>query len=172
MGREIIIEPFNEEWAIKYKQAESLLKDIFKDIVVDIQHIGSTSIKGLSAKPTIDILIIVSSIEEVNYLNETMQRHGFIAKGEHGITGRRYFYKTLPQNVFMETYHVHVYQKDNPKYNEELIFRDYLKNNVDSLKMYEALKIELAKKHRHDPLSYTNAKADFILKTIEKARLL
>lgn len=170
MAREIIIESYNEEWVEQYKQAERLLTSIFKNQVVDIQHIGSTAIAGLSAKPTIDILVVVKNINDIDLLNDTMKNYGFIANGENGIEGRRYFYKTLPQNSYVQTHHIHVYQTGNPKYKEELLFRDYLRIDNVAMREYEALKVTLANRFRHDPIAYTNAKTEFITNTMQKAR--
>lgn len=172
MTRQIIIEPYNVNWIEQYKDAEQVIKQIFKEDIVDIEHIGSTSVEDLSSKPTIDILVIVKNISEIDNLNENMSEHGFIAEGEGGIKGRRYFYKTLTPDSVIETHHVHVYQKGNPKYQEELLFRDYLRVDKIRKKEYETLKINLAKEHKDDPRAYTNAKADFILNTVKIARIL
>jgi GrpB-like predicted nucleotidyltransferase (UPF0157 family) len=151
MAREIRIEPYNPAWKDHYTQTEHVLRTIFNDLIVDIQHIGSTSIEGLSAKPIIDILIVVNNIEDVDSFNDPMSAHGFLAKGEYGIPGRRYFSKTLSSDPFVSTHHVHMYQIGNPKYQEELLFRDYLRIDEGTLRAYEALKIEFAERFRHDP---------------------
>lgn len=169
-SREIHVVPYNKAWRDQYTQAEHVLREIFKDSLLDIQHIGSTSIEGLAAKPVIDILVVVKNIEDVDRFNDTMERHGFIARGEHGIPGRRYFQKNLASDPPVRTHHVHIYQVGNPKYTEELLFRDYLRVEAEALRAYEALKIELANKFRYDPLLYTDAKADFIQSILQKAR--
>ena len=170
MSREIIIKPYNSEWKTDYIRTEQILKKVFGDLLVDVQHIGSTSIEGLSAKPTIDVLVIVKDITHVDELNKDMSKYGFIAKGEHGISGRRYFYKIQECNQFIDTHHIHVYQVNNPKYQEELLFRDYLRISEDARKEYEKLKTELALKFRKEPRLYTNAKSRFILNTVNKAK--
>lgn len=172
MGRKIYVESYKESWVEEYKQSEAILKEIFDSQLCDIQHIGSTSIVGLASKPTIDILVIVKDIEAVDDLNELMEAQGFIARGEAGISGRRYFYKTLVGDVFKETHHIHVYGEGNPKYQEELLFRDYLRTNKSAMKEYEALKVTLSEKHRDSPKLYTDAKGSFIQKTIKMARII
>ena len=172
MGRKIFVETYNENWIADYRRSEVTLKNIFNNHLIDMQHIGSTSIVGLASKPTIDILIIVKDIEAIDELNELMEAQGFIARGEAGISGRRYFYKTLVGDVFIETHHIHVYGEGNPKYQEELLFRDYLRTNKSAMKEYEALKVTLSEKHRDSPKLYTDAKGSFIQKTIKMARLI
>ena len=168
--RQIIVEAYNKNWIHDYESAKTILSDIMSNNLVEIYHIGSTSVEGLAAKPTIDILIIVNNIEHIDSLNEAMFKNGFMASGEGGIKGRRYFYKTLPTNQFIETHHVHVYQNGNPKYQEELLFRDYLRIDSTSRNEYEKLKLNLSLTYRDSPPEYTNAKAEFIQKTIAKAR--
>jgi len=171
MGREILIESYTDTWIGDYNQSETTLKTIFNSQLIDIQHIGSTSIVGLASKPTIDILIIVKDIDVIDELNEPMAEYGYISKGEAGIEGRRYFYKTLDTDVFKETHHIHVYVDGNPKYQEELLFRDYLRINNKMMREYEDLKIALAVKYKDDPRLYTEAKASFIQETIKMARV-
>lgn len=171
MGRKILIESYNENWITDYNQSEITLKTIFNSQLIDIQHIGSTSIVGLASKPTIDILIIVKDIDVIDELNEPMAEHGFVSQGEAGIEGRRYFYKTLDTDVFKETHHIHVYEEGNHKYQEELLFRDYLRIDNQVMRDYEALKTTLSKKYSNDPRLYTEAKASFIQQIIKVARL-
>ncbi|MBI9011379.1 MAG: GrpB family protein [Clostridiales bacterium] len=171
MGRKIIVETYDDNWVTDYNKSEVTLKNIFNTHLIDIQHIGSTSIVGLASKPTIDILMIVKDIKAIDELNDLMEKHGFIAKGEAGIEGRRYFYKTLDTDVFKETHHIHVYEQGNPKYQEELLFRDYLRIDNQVMRDYQALKTTLSKKYSNDPRLYTEAKASFIQQIIKVARL-
>jgi len=171
MGRKILIETYNDNWVTEYNKSEIKLKNIFNSQLIDIQHIGSTSIVGLASKPTIDILIIVKNIGVIDELNEHMEEHGFISQGEAGIEGRRYFYKNLKTDVFKETHHIHVYEEGNPKYQEELLFRDYLRIDNQVMRDYGALKTSLSKKYSNDPRLYTEAKASFIQQIIKVARL-
>ncbi len=169
--RQIIVETYNKNWVHDYESTKNILSDIMSNNIIEIHHIGSTSVEGLAAKPTIDILIIVNDIEHIDSLNDVMFENDFIARGEGGIKGRRYFYKTLPTNQFIETHHVHVYQNGNPKYQEELLFRDYLRIDSTSRNEYEKLKLNLSTTYKDSPPEYTEAKAEFIQKTIAKARL-
>lgn len=168
--RRIIVEPYNDKWIEEFNTAKRILVEIIGDNLVDIQHIGSTSVIGLAAKPTIDILIIVKNIEGVDLLNNEMQENSFIPKGEAGIKGRRYFSKKLSTNEFVDTHHIHVYEKGNPKYQEELLFRNYLRIDKASRDEYAKLKLELSNVYRDSPPKYTSAKSEFIQEIILKAR--
>lgn len=168
--RKIIVESYSDKWIEDYNRAQKILVEIIGNNMVDIHHIGSTSVIGLSAKPTIDILIIVKDIEAVDSINNEMKINRFIPKGEAGIKGRRYFCKMLSTNEYVDTHHIHIYEEGNPKYEEELLFRDYLRVDKTSRDAYAKLKLKLSVIYRDSPPKYTSAKSEFIQKTILKAR--
>lgn len=168
--RKIIVEPYSDKWREEYNRTKESLVEIMDSNMVGIHHIGSTSVMGLAAKPTIDILIIVKNIEAVDLINNEMEINRFIPKGEAGIKGRRYFCKKLLTDEFVETHHIHVYEEGNSKYEEELLFRDYLRIDTASRDAYAKLKLELSVIYRDSPLKYTNAKSEFIQATLSKAR--
>ncbi len=91
--RQQIIEvvPYDPDWSNQFEKEALLLKLIFSDIFVAIHHIGSTSVPGLAAKPTIDIILEVKDIRLVDKFNEPMEKLGYEAWGEYGIPGRRFF---------------------------------------------------------------------------------
>src|SRR4051812_19856375 len=107
--RQIIVTPYNQDW-IKQFQLEALkLKEIFGREIVEVFHIGSTAIPGLSAKPIIDIMPVVYDITRIDSYDEDMIKAGYKPKGENGIEGRRYFQKGGDNR----SHHVHIYEKGN-----------------------------------------------------------
>lgn len=91
MQREMIVVSYDKNWISKFENTKRKLLDIFRYIVVDVEHFGSTSIVGMSAKPIIDVMVIVCDINKVDEYNEKMKSCGYVAKGENGMNGRRYF---------------------------------------------------------------------------------
>lgn len=91
--RIIEVVPFNSEWKGEYFKEAGRIRSIMKNEIIKIYHIGSTSIPGIYAKPIIDILIEVSDIDNVDKYNKGLESLGYIAKGEFGIEGRRFFIK-------------------------------------------------------------------------------
>lgn len=168
--RKIYVSEYDPNWVLTYEASRDELNNLLTDILDSIHHIGSTAVPGLLAKPTIDILVLVNDIETIDGFNEDMENLGYIAMGEAGIPGRRYFYKTLEDNEFIETHHVHIYQVGNAKYQEELLFRDYLRIDDSCKEAYGTLKKKLAQVHRDSPPRYTIAKSDFIKSVIQKAK--
>jgi GrpB-like predicted nucleotidyltransferase (UPF0157 family) len=164
--RKIIIESYNANWKKLYKDESNLLRVIFSHILLRIEHIGSTSIPNMASKPIIDILIEVKSLMETDKLNNKMKQIGYIAKGENGIPGRRYFRKGTD---LFHTHHIHVYQQGDPNISKHILFRNYLIDNVNKALEYQSLKIKLAEEYREDPISYTEGKAVFTEQMLREA---
>jgi GrpB-like predicted nucleotidyltransferase (UPF0157 family) len=169
MPREMVVVPYNDMWSVMYEKEKNILLDILGNLIIDIQHFGSTSIKGLSAKPIIDIMIVVNDINQIDEYNHVMEGHGYSVRGECGIEGRRYFVKLCPDNSGNHTHHIHIYQKGNPHISDELMFRDYLRIDNEAFKEYERIKIEASLKFRYSPREYVDAKYDCIMSIMDKA---
>lgn len=132
----------------------------------EINHIGSTAIDGICAKPIIDILVEIPSEVSINEIKAELELIGYYC---HSQTDKRMsFNKGYTEDGFAEkVFHLHLrYLGDN----DELYFRDYMLGNPIVAKQYEALKLSLWKKYEHDRDGYTNAKSEFILKYTEKAK--
>jgi len=169
MSREMLVVPYNEAWTCLYNTEKELLESVFKELIIDIQHFGSTAIKGMSAKPIIDIMIIVDDIDQIDGYDELMEIKGYSARGENGIVGRRYYVKPDPDNSGNHTHHIHIYQKGNSHISDELLFRDYISIDVESFRDYEHIKIEASLKYRHSPKDYVVAKYDCVMRIMDRA---
>ncbi|WKB34705.1 GrpB family protein [Terrilactibacillus sp. S3-3] len=91
--RRVNVVPYQDEWKGLYERESSKIAKVFVGLIVAIHHIGSTAISGMSAKPTIDILVEVNSFDGVNGKDGEMERLGYVPMGEYGIPGRRYYVK-------------------------------------------------------------------------------
>lgn len=100
---------YNENWKQMFRDEAKKLRSIFGNEIIDIHHIGSTSVPELKAKPIIDILSVVRDIHIIDNNNDEMKKVGYEPKGENGIPGRRYFQKGGDNR----THHVHIYQLGN-----------------------------------------------------------
>ncbi|WP_432401062.1 GrpB family protein [Wukongibacter sp. M2B1] len=163
--RIIEVVPYNLQWVEKYQEEEKKISNIMPNEIVEIHHIGSTSIPNIYAKPVIDILIGVKDIEKVDKYNKEMEKLGYIAKGEHGILRRRFFLK----GIYNRTHHVHIFQTEDLEIKRHLNFRDYMIAHPDEARNYEKLKRELAKEFRYDNEGYCNGKNSFIKDIDRKA---
>jgi GrpB-like predicted nucleotidyltransferase (UPF0157 family) len=153
-------------WEQAYRDEAARLFHIFAPRLRCIHHIGSTAIDGIKAKPIIDLLIEVDDIQAIDAYHMSMQRLGYIPKGEFGIQGRRFFSKGHEEH---HTHHIHVFQAGHPEIARHLEFRDYLQAHPDEAQAYSHLKEELACIFPHDTDAYTNGKTAFIEDIDQKA---
>ena len=143
-----------------------MLRDVLGGENVAILHIGSTSIPGLAAKPTIDVLIEVQEIGEVDTLDESMAEKGYEGWGEYGVPGRRFFTKSRGP---VRTHNVHVFEVGTIEVERHLAFRDYLIQNPEIATAYETLKKDLAEEYPEDIESYMDGKDAFTRQTESEA---
>ena len=167
MPQHVIVKEYNENYPLMYEKEKELILPILKTNLVDIYHIGSTAVKNLKSKPIIDIMIVVSSLLEVDVKKEKFRKIGYEYLGEFGIKGRRY----LRKGGTNRTHQIHIFQKDD-KYNitRHLAFKEYLIKHEDVAKEYGKLKEKLAKLYPYDIEAYCDGKDEFV-KKVEKEAL-
>lgn len=165
--RKQIIEvvPYDPNWPKQFETEALLIKPIFTDNFVAIYHVGSTAIPGMSAKPTIDIILEVKDINLVDACNNQMEVAGYEAWGEYKIPGRRFFVKGFDKR----THHVHTFQTGSFDIARHLYFRDYLIAHPVDAKAYADLKIKLAKQFSDNRRAYVENKQDYVKQLEEKA---
>lgn len=152
--RKVEVIPFSERWSIDFDEEAAILQEIFGAEIIEIYHIGSTSIQGLSAKPIIDIMPVVKDITQVDQYDGKMAAIGYEAKGENGIARRRYFQKGGDER----THHIHIYENGSLEIDRHLTFRDFLRAHPVKAKVYGDLKEKLAQKFPYDIDSYIKGK--------------
>lgn len=157
---------YNPIWPELFRAEARLIEDILAENLVRIFHIGSTSVPGLKAKPIIDIMPVVRSIEQIDGVTGQFEAIGYEAMGELGIPGRRYFRKGGKNR----THQIHAFQYDNVgDITRHLAFRDYLRCRPDIGAAYAALKSELALRYPDDIGSYCNGKDTFVKRVEQDA---
>jgi GrpB-like predicted nucleotidyltransferase (UPF0157 family) len=165
MTRKVAVTAYNPDWPSRFQREAEHIRAIFKGEILNIYHIGSTSIPGLAAKPVIDIMPVVNQIEKVDRFNTEMISLGYEPRGENGLPGRRYFQK----GGNLRTHHVHIYEKGSPEITRHLAFRDYLRENNEDAKQYGTLKLELAKQFPFAIDSYIKGKEALVQEIEMKA---
>jgi GrpB-like predicted nucleotidyltransferase (UPF0157 family) len=151
--------PYDANWPALFREEAARLEAVFGPELIALHHIGSTSVPGLAAKPIIDMLPVVRDIEAVDGLNEALGELGYVARGEYGVPGRRYFRKG---GEIHRTHQMHCFQRDNPGVARHLAFRDYLIAHPDEAEAYGRLKARLAQQFPTDIVGYMNGKDAFI----------
>lgn len=161
---------YDPRWPEMYEAEARSLKERFPDVIVDTEHIGSTAVPGLAAKPTIDLIAEITSFEDaereiVPVLTAESIGYDYPNGPE---PGHMAFWKGyLPETPIK--YHYHMAPAGHPLM-ERIHFRDYLRAHPETAKEYERLKYHLANVYRNDRDAYTDAKAEFIAKITERAR--
>ena len=166
----IILKEHNTDYKDWYEcEKQKLLNCINKENVIRINHIGSTSVEGLIAKPIVDILLEINTETEIEQLEDILLYNGWLLmSSENKPFMKMSFNKGYTKQGFAEkVYHLHVrYYGDW----NELYFRDYLIEHKEVAEEYEELKLGLIEEYEHDRDGYTDAKSDFILKYTQKAK--
>jgi GrpB-like predicted nucleotidyltransferase (UPF0157 family) len=165
----VIVVAHDPEWADKAENEASQIKATLGDIVLAIHHIGSTSIPGIHAKPIIDFLLVVESIEALDEHSRAMEMLDYESMGEYGIPGRRYFRKSNAQGI--RTHHVHSFEKDHAEVFKHLVFRDYMIAHPEAAEDYARLKKRLASAHPDDIQAYMDGKDPFIKEHLAKGMI-
>lgn len=159
------LEKYNSNWVNEFNEEKEILSKIFGDIAIKIEHVGSTSIEGLSAKPIIDIAIAVNKLEDFEKVKSYFEKEPYSIK-EDSVNDEILVRKGSEDN---RTHFIHIMQLNSKRYQDTIIFRDYLKDNTATLKAYERLKKDLANKYSNNRRMYTISKNEFIQKVIDKA---
>lgn len=158
----IILKEHNPEYTSWYKEKECQIKDTIGNSIFSINHIGSTAVKGLIAKPIVDILVEVKD-NDLFAIAEKLVKIGWIVmSSEKSRISLNYGY--TEKGFADKVYHLHLRRVGDC---EEILFRDYLIKNKHIATEYEKLKIALAEKYKNNRDAYTEAKSDFIKKYTE-----
>jgi GrpB-like predicted nucleotidyltransferase (UPF0157 family) len=150
-------------WAGLYEQERDRLSGVFDGRVVAIEHIGSTSVPELCAKPIVDVLVGLRELELTDDQIAAMERLGYDYLGEHGLPGRLFFRKDP------RTLHVHVVQYGGEHWERQIVFRDTLRSDPEERRRYDEFKRRLAAEG-HPREAYTELKTPFIREVEARAR--
>lgn len=169
MSRKIVVEKYNENWPIEFEKLKKKFEKALNELDYRIEHVGSTSVPGLAAKPILDIDIIVKNKETMERVIERIESIGYKHQGDWGVPGREVFKYKEGFDVEDEMEH-HLYACidgiDSLK--NHLNLKKYLSSNPEAVKEYGELKKKLAKKYPEDIDSYVDGKTDLIVSFLAK----
>ncbi len=135
--------------------------------VLRVEHIGSTAIPGIAAKPTIDLLPVVRGENDLDPCRAPMESIGYRWRGEYGIAGRRY---SVLERDGKRLFHVHVFAAGNENIVRHMAFRDYLRAHREEALAYEAVKREAAAAHPDNSMAYNDHKSEWVRACQERAK--
>lgn len=161
-----ILLPYQNSWREKFDKEKSKLLEIFRNKATAIEHIGSTSIQGLSSKPIVDIAVLIEKAEKGNEFGESLKELGYW-HDEASSSGERHFFRKGDPTEF----HLSIAYKDRGGFwDRQILFRDYVREHDDLRDEYARLKDSLL---RNDPTgkdSYITGKSDFVNKVLDLAK--
>lgn len=183
----VVIVPYTPEWKKKFEAEKIILSDVLKELNPEIEHIGSTSVEGLGAKPIVDIQIGMPHYDYLDKIIEPMINAGYtyFKKYEDTLPDRRLFCRihnpegiTLPKILYTHEdkidrtkypslFNIHCVEINTPWWKRHIAFRDYLRSHPEERERYQKLKEDLASKEWNDINDYAQAKTEFV-KSIEK----
>lgn len=162
------LEPYDIEWERSAQVVIGRLKEILQDDARDIQHIGSTSIKGILAKPIVDIAVGVDSLDNMRKHDQELAEQGFLFRGQD-VEGQILYILGEP-NSDIRTHYIHVVLWGQRDWENYILFRDYLNCHEEPAARYSNLKRELCGKFESDRGAYTQSKQDLIDEILVQAR--
>ena len=166
MPQHITVVNYDPEWPSKYVRERDYITEILKDNCIAVYHIGSTSVPGLAAKPIIDIMAVVRSLEEVDTVADKFAEIGYEYLGEFGIKGRRYLRKGGDER----THQIHIFQADDwNNIGRHLAFRDYMRTHEKERNEYAKIKKDLAQEFPYDIDGYCDGKENFVREAEKRA---
>ena len=159
--RRVRVVDWRSEWAQLFEDERVRLAGVFEDVPVEIEHVGSTAVRGLAAKPIIDISVGVESLGVVEERIGAIEALGYtyVPQYEDLMPDRRYFRRPV---AHPRTHHVHCFVLGSPEWNRHVEFRDRLRASPALTEAYAALKRRLAAEFGDDREGYTEAKSSFI----------
>lgn len=169
MGKKhIVVQPYDESWPADFEKIKAELLAALGGVAVAIEHVGSTSVKGLAAKPIIDLDVVVKDAEVPKAI-ERLAKIGYIHEGNLGIEGREAFHYDGKEHL--KQHHLYVCPESSPELKRHIAFRDYLRSHPEAVQEYSAIKIEAAKLFPDDIDSYIAHKSPVIEKLYKEIGL-
>ena len=167
--KNVVVEKWNPKWKDEFERiADSLGEDVIYNSI-KIEHVGSTSVEGLSAKPIIDLDIVIEN-DKFEIIKRLLKDKGYEHEGNLGIEGREAFSYSGKEELM--THHLYVCPQDSKEFFRHIIFRNFLKNNPDLAAEYSNVKEQAAVLYPDDIDKYMEFKAEIIEKIYKKCGLL
>lgn len=164
MANPVIIEDYDPRWPQWFEMLRSPIAACLNEMAASIDHIGSTAVPGLAAKPVIDIGVLLRSSTDLPSVMHRLAELGYEYRGDLGVSGREAF--RAKSNAIQ--HHLYVCAPGNREYNRHIAFRDYLRAHPSDANAYARLKRELAERFGGDREAYSQAKSEFVQRILQR----
>ena len=158
--KKVVVVPYDPEWKKDFIAISSEIKEALGDIAESVEHVGSTSVEGLSAKPVIDIDVVIVDASKLPAVIEALGKIGYSHEGDLGIKGREAF--KYDGKEHLRKHHLYVCCRDSSELKRHVAFRDYLRSHPEAVAEYGRIKEEGALLYPFDIDKYIEHKAPFI----------
>ena len=158
--KHIVVLPYDEQWKQDFLKIKAELTDALGQLIIRIEHVGSTSVPGLSAKPIIDIDVVIKDYSLFENVVSALGKIGYQHEGDLGIKGREAFKYSGKEHL--RKHHLYVCPEDSPELKRHMAFRDYLRTHPDAVWEYSRIKEEGAARYPDDIERYIAHKSPFI----------
>lgn len=158
--------PYDPTWPLQYASEAKKITALLEDNLIATHHIGSTAVSGLSAKPVIDILVVVKDIAILENYKNRLECLGYHWMGEYGISGRCYLWKRENDTI---DFHLQCFQSDHIGSKHTLIFRDFLRQHPDKALQYAQAKEKASEKFPNDAHAYWYEKKPVVDALLQEA---
>ena len=160
MSKAVIVVDYDPAWPAMFEQLHARIWPAISDVATSLEHVGSTAVPGLAAKPVIDMTIVVPTAEAMATVIARLATIGYRHCGDLGIPGREMFARPADASV---AHHLYACVADNPALRNHLTLRDHLRRDPSAAQAYGVLKRQLAARFPRDIDAYIEGKTDFIL---------
>ena len=162
--------PHNARWAAQFAAEARQLQSVLASLKPTIEHIGSTSVQGLPAKPTIDVLVLVDDVQEVLRYRDALGALGYDYRpGSLTASDDQLFFRKVAATG-KRTHHLHVVARRSSKGRDYVAFRDYLTSHAEEARAYSDVKLDLAERFANERMRYVEEKARYVDVLMERVR--
>jgi GrpB-like predicted nucleotidyltransferase (UPF0157 family) len=162
----VVLAPHNPRWAEMAAEEIARINAVIGSAVLRVEHIGSTSIPGIAAKPTIDLMPVVRTDFAPERCQAAMESLNYLWRGEFGIPGRGY---CVRERDGKRLFHVHIFAEGDENIARHIAFRDYLRAHPEEAQAYEAAKRAAATAHPGNSMAYNGHKSDWVRACVDRA---
>lgn len=160
--KSVVVLPYDEHWELAFIQIKDEIQEALGSLALSIEHVGSTSVRGLSAKPIIDIDVVIKDYSLFDAVVRALGEIGYHHEGDLGITAREAFKYSGKEHL--QKHHLYVCPQDSAELKRHVAFRNYLRANPEAVREYSRIKVEGAMLYPNDIEKYIQHKSPFIEK--------
>ena len=158
--KRVMVVPYDEAWKSAFEEIKTEIEAAIADLIVGIEHVGSTSVEGMSAKPCIDVDVIIKDYTVFDAVVSKLASIGYIHEGDLGIKDREAFKYTDKPHLM--THHLYVCPQNSEELRRHITFRDFLRSNADAARKYSSVKETAAELFTDDIDKYIEYKSPCI----------